>query len=143
MVTAMEQTIMTSEVTPGPFELCQFMQMAGHFREERRIVDDAFNAYAVCALFFDKEKFFATTLGGIFKDSKLLDQEARAKEIPDRRTHKSNSTIGSEFWQDWNKLLKDNKRKHGDPVEDVFPIEWRKTIRPIVIRCKLRSIPIV
>jgi hypothetical protein len=136
MVTAMERIIMTSEAIPGPFELCKFMHMEAHIREERRIVDDSFNAYAVCALFFDREKFYATKLGDVFKDSKLLDQETRAKEIPDRRTHKSNNTMPSEFWKDWDKLLKDNKRKPADIVDDIYPIEWRKAIRRIVIRCK-------
>ncbi|EAT76234.2 hypothetical protein SNOG_16409 [Parastagonospora nodorum SN15] len=31
-------------------------------------------------------------------------------------------------------LLKDNKRSSGDSVDDIFPIEWRKAIRPVIIR---------
>jgi hypothetical protein len=136
MINVMEQNIMTSGVIPGPFELCKFMQMEDHFREERRIVDDAFQAYAVCALFFDKDAFYATNLGDVLKDTKLLDQEARAKDVPDRRTHMSNHTMPQEFWKDWDKLLKDNRRKPGETVEDIYPMEWRKAIRPIVVRCK-------
>jgi hypothetical protein len=136
MECAMERQIMTSKVIPGPFELCKFMQMEDHFREERRVVDDAFQAYAMCALFFDKDTVYATKWGEIFKDTKLLDQEARAKDVPDRRTHKSNHTMPREFWEDWETLLKDNGRRHGETVEDIYPIEWRNAIRPIIIRCK-------
>jgi hypothetical protein len=136
MISAMERNIMTSGVIPGPFELCKFMQMEKQFREERRIVDDAFKAYAACALFFEKDTFCVTALGDIFKDTKLLDQEARAREVPDRRTHMSNQTVPKDFWNDWDKLVKDNRRKSGETVEDIYPIEWRKAIRPIVIRRK-------
>ena len=136
MVAAMDHFVMETGLNSGPFELCKLMQMASHFREERRIVDDAFKAYAAIALFFDTEKFLAHGLGSIFKDSKLLNQEERAKDVPDRRTHLSNKTMPTEFWKDWDKLLKDNKRCSNDSVEDIFPMEWRKAIRPIVIRRK-------
>lgn len=127
---------MGNGLNPGPFELCKFMQMASHFREERRVVDDAFMAYAAVSLFFDTDAFLAHHLGNMFKDSKLLNQEERAKDVPDRRTHMSNKTMPTEFWRDWDKLLKDNNVSSTDAVEDIFPMEWRKTIRPIVIRCK-------
>jgi hypothetical protein len=136
IVTLMDSFIMGNGLNPGPFELCKFMQMARHFREERRVVDDAFKAYAAVSLFFDTDAFLAHHLGSMFKDSKLLNQEERAKEVPDRRTHMSNKTMPTEFWRDWDKLLKDNNVSSTDAVEDIFPIEWRKTIRPIVIRCK-------
>lgn len=118
----------------GPFELCKFMQLASHFREERRIVDDTFKAYAAVALFFDTDKFLNSKLGSLFKDCLLLNQEERAKHPPDRRTHRSNKTMPKEFWKDWDKLLKDNKRCSADAVDDIFPAEWRKAIRTVVIR---------
>jgi hypothetical protein len=127
---------MGNGINSGPFELCKFMQMASHFREERRIVDDAFKAYAAIALFFDTDAFTAHECGSMFKDSKLLHQEERAKDVPDRRTHMSNKTMPSEFWKDWDTLLKDNKRCNSDAVDDIFPMAWRKAIRPVVIRCK-------
>jgi hypothetical protein len=123
-----------SGMNAGPFELCKFMQMASHFREERRIVDDAFKAYAAVSLFFDTDKFLASKLGSLFKDCELLDQEKRAKNVPDRRTHKSNKTMPEEFWKTWDKLLKDNRRTSDDAVDDIFPPEWRKAIRTVVIR---------
>jgi hypothetical protein len=133
MVMCMDSIVM-SGLNPGPFELCKFMQMASHFREERRIVDDAFKAYAAIALFFDTDKFLASPISELFTDSKLLKQEERAKDVPDRRTHKSNKTMPPEFWKDWDKLLRDKKRTSSDAVDDIFPMEWRKAIRPVVIR---------
>lgn len=139
MVAAMDSFTMVAGLNPGPFELCKFMQMAPHFREERRIVDDAFKAYAAIALFFDTEKFYAHELGKVFQCSKLLDQVERAKEVPDRRTHMSNKTMPKGFWKEWDKLLKDNKRSAGESVEDIFPTEWRNAIRPAVIRRESKS----
>lgn len=134
MVQSMDRFVMTNGINTGPFKLCSFMKMASHFREERRIVDDAFQAYAAIALFFETEAFLASEVGVAFKDSKLFDQVERSKHVPDRRTHLSNKTRPEEFWNDWEKLLKDNNRVPGDIVDDIFPLEWRKAIRPIIIR---------
>ncbi|KAH7067817.1 hypothetical protein FB567DRAFT_256347 [Paraphoma chrysanthemicola] len=134
MISSMDAFLMGNGLNAGPFELCKFMQMASHFREERRVVDDAFKAYAAIALFFESKAFLDHGIGKLFTDSQLLDQEERAKHVPDRRTHLSNKTMPDEFWKDWDKLLKDNDRSSGDPVEDIYPLELRKAIRPIVIR---------
>ncbi|KAF2126227.1 hypothetical protein P153DRAFT_378428 [Dothidotthia symphoricarpi CBS 119687] len=131
---AMEDYVMTSGVDPGPFELCKFMRMKDLFLEERRIVDDAFKAYASIAAFFKTEAFLASEDGKPFRESKLLNQAERAKQVPDRRTHMSNKTMPTSFWRDWDKLLKDNGRRTRDTVEDIFPTEWRNAIRPIIIR---------
>jgi hypothetical protein len=138
MVDAMDSFVMTDSINAGPFELCKFMNMAPEFREERRVVDDAFNAYASIALFFDTDKFLGSTHGKEFVDSPLLKQAERAKTVPDRRTHKSNKTMPKEFWDDFDKLLRDNKRQMGDVIDDIMPMEWRKTLRPIIMRCKCR-----
>jgi hypothetical protein len=106
MVDAMDSFVMTDSINAGPFELCKFMNMAPEFREERRVVDDAFNAYASIALFFDTDKFLGSTHGKEFVDSPLLKQAERAKTVPDRRTHKSNKTMPKEFWDDFDKLLR-------------------------------------
>lgn len=139
MVMTMDHIVMQSGLDSGPFELAKFMQMVDYFREERRTVDDAFKAYAAIALFFETDKFKAHKVGSMFKDSLLLNQEERAKQVPDRRTHKSNKTMPAEFWKPWEKLLKDNRRTSGDSVDDIFPLEWRKAIRPVVIRRKSAS----
>lgn len=136
MVDAMDVFIMEDSVDPGPFKLCLTMRLADLFCQERRIVDDAFKAYAAIALFFRGEAFLASEFGEPWRDTELLNQEERAKHVPDRRTHKSNKTMPAEFWNDWDNLLKANKRQEGDTVEDIYPIEWRKAIRPIVIKRK-------
>jgi len=135
MVTKMDDFVM-SKVTPGPFELCKFMRMAPRFTEDRRIVTDAFEAYAAIALFFDTEAFLASDEGKEFKDSKLFDQAERARHVPDRRTHMSNKTMPKDFWNEWDALLKSNRRAPGGIIDDIYPAEWRKAIRPVVIRRK-------
>ncbi|KAH7339212.1 hypothetical protein BKA66DRAFT_581855, partial [Pyrenochaeta sp. MPI-SDFR-AT-0127] len=102
--------------------------------DQRRIVDDAFKAYAAIALFFETEAFLASASGKLYRTSTLLDQAERAKQVPDRRTHMSNKTMPKEFWNDWDKLMKDKNRTIDDPVDDIFPLEWRKAIRPIIMR---------
>jgi hypothetical protein len=136
-----------SKLNPGPFELCKFMEMAPEFVRERRIVDDAFTAYASIALFYDTDAFMKDRKSEMIRenymnmfDFELLDQAKRAKDLShlDRRTHKSNKTMPRNFWADWNKLLRDNGRKEGDEVDDIYPLEWRKAIRLKVLKCKYR-----
>jgi hypothetical protein len=133
MVEVMDKYTM-GRLSPGPFELCKFMKMASHFREERRTVRDAFHAYAAIALFFETDAFLAEGGGTLFKDSLLLKQEERAKHLPERRTHMSNKSMPTEFWKEWDKIKKDNDRKADDFVEDIYPLEWRKAMRPVIIR---------
>jgi len=92
------------------------MDMAPLFRRDRRIVDDAFAAYAAIALFFDTIEYSEWKGASMFRKSKLLDQAARAKEVPDRRTFRSNKTIPKEFWKPWDRIRKDNNRHPGDQV---------------------------
>lgn len=142
LINIMDSFVMQrSGVNAGPFELCKFMKMASHFREERRVVDDVFKAYAAISLFFDTDKFLASKLGNLFKDCELLKQEKRAKNVPDRRTHKSNKTMPKEHWKEWDKLMRDNRRTSDDAVDDIFPPDWRKAIRSVVIRRMSPSLP--
>jgi hypothetical protein len=137
MVDAMDTFIMEcTGINLGPFELCKTMNMARTFLEERRIVDDAFGAYASIAVFFEGDAFLASEFGEPWRDTKLLDQEERAKHVPDRRTHMSNKSMPKEFWKGWDDLLRQNRRGEGDVVDDIFPMEWRKAIRPIVVKRK-------
>lgn len=136
MVDAMDDFIMSRSINPAPFELCKSMHMADMFYEERRVVDDAFRAYASIAVFYEGDAFLASEHGEPWRDTKLLDQEVRARHVPDRRTHLSNKTMPKEFWKNWDDLLKQNRRQAGDVVEDIFPMEWRKALRPIIIKRK-------
>jgi hypothetical protein len=144
LVNRMDDFVMT-KITPGPFELCKFMQMDQHFTVERRIVNDAFEAYAAIALFFDTEAFLesedekaklSSRRSKWFnsRNSKLFNQAERALHPPDRRTHLSNKTMPKEFWKEWDDLLKDKGRTSEDAIDDIYPAEWRKAIRPTIIR---------
>ena len=133
MVTRMDDFTM-SRVTSGPFELCAFMDMAYHFQDERRIVKDAFEAYAAIALFLDTTDFLNSEQGQMFRNSTLFDQAERAKHVPDRRTHLSNKTVPKGFWAEWDKLMKDHGRSSENEVDGIYPMEWRKAIRAVVVR---------
>ncbi|KAF9737169.1 hypothetical protein PMIN06_012378 [Paraphaeosphaeria minitans] len=133
MASVMDDVIMSS-LNPGPFELCKFMDMAPLFTQERRIVDDAFSAYAAVALFFDTQTLLDSEKGQVFKNSNLIDQVERAKHIPDRRTHKSNKTMPRSLWEDWDTLRKDHNRTEDDATYDIIPLSWRKALRPAIIR---------
>lgn len=132
MVTAMDKFVM-SDINTGPFELCKFMHMAPLIQSERRIVDEAFQAYAAIALFYQTEEFLASEHGLPFRSSLLFDQEERAKRTPDRRSHVSNPYMPAELWTDRDELLRRNQRSKLDPVYDIYPIEWRKRIRTVVM----------
>ena len=120
------------------------MKMASQIKEERRIVKDAFEAYAAIALFFESEAFLNSEDGSIFKESdnklfsdiSIFDQAERAKHVPDRRTHLSNKTMPDEFWKDFEQLLRDNGRGPGQEVDDIYPLEARKAVRPVVVKCE-------
>ncbi|KAL5383648.1 hypothetical protein DPSP01_005754 [Paraphaeosphaeria sporulosa] len=133
MASVMDDIIMTS-LNSGPFELCKFMEMAPLFTQERRIVDDAFNAYAAVALFFDTQTLLSSEEGQVFKDSNLIDQVERAKHVPDRRTHRSNKTMPKSFWEAWDTLRRDHDRTEDDPTYDIMPLSWRKALRTAIIR---------
>lgn len=137
MVDAMDMFVMSRALNPAPFELCRTMHMEDMFVEERRVVDDAFAAYAAIAVFFEGDAFLASEYGEPWRDTKLLNQVERAKHVPDRRTHCSNKTMPKEFWKEWEDLLKSNKKDAGDTVDDIYPMEWRKALRRIIIKRKL------
>lgn len=140
LVSEMDDAIMgrITRITPGPFELCKFMELAPRFFQERRIVKDAFEAYAAIALFFDRNEFFN------FKDAPtelvehlgIFDQAERAKHLPDRRDRRSNKTMPKEFWKQWDRLVKDHGYVPGetfDGLDEVYSLEDQLAIRPIVM----------
>jgi hypothetical protein len=47
-----------------------------------------------------KSNFFASEMGLAFKDSALVNQVERAKNIPDRRRHDSNKCLPKEMWEE-------------------------------------------
>ncbi|KAF3051114.1 hypothetical protein E8E11_006285 [Didymella keratinophila] len=135
MVDAMDIYIMENgTLNPEPFELCKTMRMASLFREERRISDDAFSAYAAIAVFYEGAAFLASEHGEPWRETKLINQAERALHPSDRRTHKSNKTMPKEFWKDWDDLLKKEERALGDAIDDIYPMAWRKALRPIIVK---------
>ncbi|MCJ1357232.1 MAG: hypothetical protein MMC33_007228 [Icmadophila ericetorum] len=70
-----------------------------HPMEHRHIIRDMKKASAAIGLFRPSE-FHESEAGIEAKKSFLLDQE-RAKFLPDRRRHDSNTCMPKEFWADW------------------------------------------
>lgn len=103
--------------------------------EHRRSVNDMFNAFAAMSLFFSLE-FYESEAGTDFKDTSLIKQEERAKQLPDRRRYDSNKCMPKEFWQEWDAIIKKAKREHGGHVDQAIPFEWHVAIRPIIAHCK-------
>ncbi|KAF2638583.1 hypothetical protein P280DRAFT_471187 [Massarina eburnea CBS 473.64] len=136
MLSFMDDYIM-KKITPGPFELCKFMSMAADFTEDRRIVDDAFHAYAAIALFFDSDDLLKSKKKEFFRDSRarLLNQAERAKDMNllDRRSGRSVWTLPKDFFKEWDRLMRARRRGPGQEVDDVYPLEWRKAMRSVVI----------
>ncbi|KAI9736221.1 MAG: hypothetical protein M1834_001107 [Cirrosporium novae-zelandiae] len=67
---------------------------------------------------FYPSKFFENERGEKFKDSLLVKQEERAKQLPDRRSDLSNKTRPKSFWEEW-----DSIRKEGS-LQKNYPAEW-------------------
>lgn len=100
----------------------KFLKQSGGVTEHRRVVPDMLSAFAAMSLFFTPE-FLTDDSGTEFKDSLLVKQAERAKQLPDRRRYDSSRYMPNEFWKDW-----DNVRKRHQP----YPFEWDVAIRPII-----------
>ena len=85
-------------------------------------------------MFYEGTAFLASEYGEPWRDTKLINQAERALHPPDRRTHKSNKTMPKEFWKDWDALMKKEKRNLGDVIDDIYPMTWRKALRPIIVK---------
>lgn len=134
MVRNMEDHQLSQRIT-GPFEVLAFLGMAPRAHEHRRVIPDAFQAYAGISLFFQSD-FLTSELGKEFQGSLLFDQSERAKHLPDRRTHCSNKTMPDAFWADWDDTVEKYKKSRGLDMEGIFPFEWDKAIRPIIAHRK-------
>ncbi len=69
--------------------------------------------------------FLGSAHGKVFKDHLILDQTARAKTPPDRRSHQSNTAMRQSFWKEWDAVRK---------APSDYPAAWNKTLRPILAR---------
>ncbi|KAF2808929.1 uncharacterized protein BDZ99DRAFT_444814 [Mytilinidion resinicola] len=124
-----------SKINMGPYEMLAFMGMASKITQHRRIIPDAFHAYAAICMFSETTDFitFASESSGLdLSESLLLKQAERAKHPPSRRTYRSNKTIDKDLFKAWDDLLRVNRKKPGQAVDDIYPLEWDIAVRPIV-----------
>jgi len=82
--------------------------------------------------------FIGSEAGADFKDSLLFNQEERARQFPDIRSHLSNKYLPAGFWSEYDTYAKTNEDLEGEPPE-----RWDLAIRPTVAHRKsnLPSIP--
>lgn len=104
-----------------PFALLRLQPL-----EHRRIIPDMRHAFTMMSLFFPyAAEFLSSVQGKVFQDHTILDQEARATNPPDRRSHQSNTAMPKILWQEWDAVKRNN---------DDYPPEWNKALRPMLAR---------
>jgi hypothetical protein len=134
MINAMDRFIMAKDIVDtGPCELMKFMKMERLMKIERRIVGDAFQAYAAIALFYDTRAFAVSKYNKVIYN-KLYRNEFRAIYPPDRRIRRSCTNMPKEFWKDFDKLEEDDAKAKRHIIAYVYPPEWSQVIRPIIVR---------
>lgn len=89
--------------------------------EHRWSVTDMFNAFAAMSLFFSSD-FFESD-GTEFRDTLLIKQDERAKQLPSRRRYDSNKCMPKEFWEEWDSIRKSARREHTGRVDEAIPSE--------------------
>ena len=100
-----------------------------HPMSSRRVFKDIRKAASTVGLFFPLG-FYEFEAGLEFKESLLVNQKERAKNLPDRRTQMSNDRMPAEMWKEWDALPRNGH------IKDDLPVEWDNVMRPIVAHCK-------
>lgn len=103
----------------------------------RYILQDIVQAFMTMGLFFPNvevtsivQEHLGSREGQAFRDSKILDPEARRQVRPDARTRTSCAYRPRKFWDGW-----ENKVYTGDDLYiDKFPFDWNMAIRPIIAK---------
>ena len=98
-----------------------------HPHQHRRMVPDMLQARGMMALFFPSS-FFESEFGILHKDSLLVNQSERAKNLPNRRTHASNKFINKKLFEEWDAHW--TQSRYGDD----YPLEWDVANRPIIAK---------
>ena len=98
-----------------------------HPHKHRRMVPDMLQARGMMALFFPSG-FFESELGILHKDSLIVNQAERAKNLPNRRTHASNKWVDKKLFEEWDAHWK--QARHSDD----YPLEWDVANRPIIAK---------
>lgn len=134
------------KLTLAPFEMIASMRAMEKLTFDRRVVDDAFLAYASISLFYEGEDFLKSTHAKaldhfVFQKTlekfSWLDQATRAKQVPDRRSSQSNKMLPKGFWDNWDRICRENHRAMTDGmIEHFYPEEWDKVVRPKIARRK-------
>lgn len=103
----------------------------------RYILQDIVQAFMTMGLFFPNvevtsivQEHLGSREGQAFRNSKILDPEARRQVRPDARTRTSCAYRPRKFWDGW-----ENKVYTGDDLYiDKFPFDWNMAIRPIIAK---------
>lgn len=102
----------------------------------RYMVQDITQAFVTMSLFFPNlevtsvvRDYLNTEEGSEFKSSPILDQEAKTRTLPDRRTRTSNRFRAPGFWSELDALYKSDKI-----IFDIYPWDWAMTTRPIIAK---------
>ncbi|KAK4650917.1 hypothetical protein QC762_0115000 [Podospora pseudocomata] len=103
----------------------------------RYILQDIVQAFMTMGLFFPNvevtsivQEHPGSREGQAFRNSKILDPEARRQVRPDARTRTSCAYRPRKFWDGW-----ENKVYTGDDLYiDKFPFDWNMAIRPIIAK---------
>jgi hypothetical protein len=123
MARASQSALLSSLTQPAFLLSCALMRWLD--TDNRSDNRSATKAVAFLAPFFFPG-FLESEKGANFKDSLLLNQEERAKVLPDIRSHHSNATRPQEFWNDWQAIKKTLKS-----IDDM-PLDWEIATRPII-----------
>lgn len=98
-----------------------------HPYKHRRMVPDMLQARGMMALFFPSG-FFESEFGILHKDSLIVNQAGRAKNLPNRRAQASNKWIDKKLFEEWDTHWK-QARHYND-----YPLEWDVANRPIIAK---------
>ncbi|PVH94676.1 hypothetical protein DM02DRAFT_602165 [Periconia macrospinosa] len=133
-----------NKLTLAPFEMISSMRAMEKLTLDRRVVDDAFFAYATISLFYESEDFWKSKHAELLKlplfqnlldGPSLVNQAERAKQVPDKRTSQSNKMLPKGFWDEWDAICRENQRDMTDGIiEHFYPAEWDKVVRPKIAR---------
>ena len=95
--------------------------------KHRRMVPDMLQARGMMTLFFPS-CFFESELGILHKDSLIVNQAARAKNLPNRRSHASNKLIDKKLFEEWDAHREQSRHR------DDYRLEWDVANRPIIAK---------
>lgn len=127
-----EKKVLTKSMTNG----FRTMVHLGHGADTHyRVVRDMRNSDLLVSLLFDDNpSFLASEDCTSFRDSLLLNQQARSARLPDIRSHHSNKTRPAEHWQEWDNIHTINEPNGHFHTHAEFPPHWSLTLQPKIAR---------